>query len=190
MAIVTEESTSKRIKTRNWDIHYHEAGEGHPLVLVHGGGPGASAWSNYNPNIATLARKYRVLAVDLPGWGKSQAVTYDRRDNSGALAEFLEALGISQAAFVGNSMGGALLARAAIQPTPLFDAVVTIEDVTNAKPAPDLFLEAARRMEALPQTCVVFEDSREGLEAARRAGMVAIDVATLGSAASSVMFQC
>jgi beta-phosphoglucomutase-like phosphatase (HAD superfamily) len=73
---------------------------------------------------------------------------------------------------------------------PLFDAVVTIEDVTNAKPAPDLFLEAARRMKALPQTCVVFEDSREGLEAARRAGMVAIDVATLVPAASSVMFQC
>lgn len=126
MAIVTEASTSKTIKTRNWDIHYHEAGAGHPLVLVHGGGPGASAWSNYNPNIAKLAEKYRVLAIDLPGWGKSQAVNYDRRDNSGALAEFLEALGIAKAAFVGNSMGGSSCIRLAYERPELVSHLVTM----------------------------------------------------------------
>ncbi len=62
---------------------------------------------------------------------------------------------------------------------PLFDAVVTIDDVPRAKPAPDLFLEAARRLGAAPGACLVFEDSREGLEAAHRAGMRAIDVTTL-----------
>ncbi len=61
----------------------------------------------------------------------------------------------------------------------LFDAVVTIDDVAKAKPAPDLFLEAARRLGVAPGSCLVFEDSREGLEAAQRAGMRAIDVATL-----------
>ncbi|WP_020656207.1 alpha/beta fold hydrolase [Massilia niastensis] len=126
MAILTEESTSKRIKTKNWDIHYHEAGAGHPLVLVHGGGPGASSWSNYNPNIATLAEKYRVLAIDLPGWGKSQAVTYDKRDNSGVLAEFLEALGIAQAAFVGNSMGGSSCIRLAYERPELVSHLITM----------------------------------------------------------------
>jgi 2-hydroxy-6-oxonona-2,4-dienedioate hydrolase len=126
MAIVTEESTSKRIKTRNWDIHYHEAGKGYPLVLVHGGGPGASSWSNYNPNIPTLAEKYRVLAIDLPGWGKSQAVTYDKRDNSGVLAEFLEALGITQAAFVGNSMGGSSCIRLAYERPDLVSHLITM----------------------------------------------------------------
>jgi 2-hydroxy-6-oxonona-2,4-dienedioate hydrolase len=126
VAIVTEASTSKTIKTRNWDIHYHEAGAGHPLVLVHGGGPGASAWSNYNPNIAKLAEKYRVLAIDLPGWGKSQAVNYDRRDNSGALAEFLEALGIAKAAFVGNSMGGSSCIRLAYERPELVSHLVTM----------------------------------------------------------------
>lgn len=126
MADITEASTSKRIKTKNWDIHYHEAGEGHPLVLVHGGGPGASSWSNYNPNIATLAKKYRVLAVDLPGWGKSQAVHYEQRDNSGALAEFLEALGIERAAFVGNSMGGSSCIRLAYERPELVSHLITM----------------------------------------------------------------
>jgi 2-hydroxy-6-oxonona-2,4-dienedioate hydrolase len=126
MTTVTEEGTSKRIKTKNWDVHYHDAGEGHPLVLVHGGGPGASSWSNYSPNIPTLAKKYRVLAIDLPGWGKSQAVTYDKRDNSGVLAEFLEALGIQKAAFIGNSMGGSSCIRLAYERPELVSHLITM----------------------------------------------------------------
>lgn len=64
----------------------------------------------------------------------------------------------------------------AIGLTPLFDAIVTIEDVRQGKPAPDLFLEAARRLGVSPTGCVVYEDSDEGLEAARQAGMRAVDV--------------
>ena len=59
---------------------------------------------------------------------------------------------------------------------PLFDTVVTIEDVARPKPAPDLFLEAARRLEIEPSLCVVFEDSPQGIEAAKNAGMQAINV--------------
>ena len=59
----------------------------------------------------------------------------------------------------------------------LFDAVVTIEDVRGrGKPAPDIFLEAARRLRVRPNECTVFEDSDEGIEAARLAGMSATDV--------------
>ena len=58
----------------------------------------------------------------------------------------------------------------------LFAAVVTIEDVGHGKPAPDLFLQAARRLRVPPAACVVFEDTDQGLEAARRAGMAARDV--------------
>ena len=63
--------------------------------------------------------------------------------------------------------------------TKLFATVVTIEDVTRPKPAPDLFLEAARRLGVAPSRCCVFEDSPQGLEAARNAGMLAIDVRTV-----------
>lgn len=59
----------------------------------------------------------------------------------------------------------------------LFDAVVTIEDVRGrGKPAPDIFLEAARRLRVRPNECTVFEDSDDGIEAARLAGMSATDV--------------
>lgn len=58
----------------------------------------------------------------------------------------------------------------------LFDTVVVAEDVAAGKPAPDVFLEAARRMGVAAERCVVFEDSDEGLEGARRAGMDARDI--------------
>lgn len=65
--------------------------------------------------------------------------------------------------------------------TSLFDTIVTAEEVARPKPAPDLFLEAARRLAATPERCLILEDSTEGLEAARRAGMHAIEVASLTS---------
>jgi beta-phosphoglucomutase-like phosphatase (HAD superfamily) len=59
---------------------------------------------------------------------------------------------------------------------PLFDFVVVASDVAVGKPAPDIFLEAARKMGVRPERCVVFEDSDEGLEAARLAGMDGRDI--------------
>jgi len=59
---------------------------------------------------------------------------------------------------------------------PLFYTIVTAADVERAKPAPDVYLEAARRMRVKPERVVVFEDSNEGLEAAYRAGMRAFDI--------------
>jgi beta-phosphoglucomutase-like phosphatase (HAD superfamily) len=58
----------------------------------------------------------------------------------------------------------------------LFSTIVTADDVAHGKPSPDVYLEAARRMNVSPTRCVVFEDSDEGLEAARRAGMKAKDI--------------
>ncbi len=58
----------------------------------------------------------------------------------------------------------------------LFDAMVTAEDVTRGKPAPDIFLEAARRLGVPPDRCVGFEDGDLGLQSVRAAGMVAVDV--------------
>ncbi|HEY4331622.1 MAG TPA: HAD family phosphatase [Ilumatobacteraceae bacterium] len=59
-----------------------------------------------------------------------------------------------------------------------FDAVVCAEDTDRHKPDPDVFLEAARRLGVASETCVVFEDSDLGLEAARRAHMVGVDIRT------------
>lgn len=58
----------------------------------------------------------------------------------------------------------------------LFEVVVTCEDVTHQKPAPDIFLKAAERMGVAPEKCLGFEDSELGMESIRRAGMLAIHV--------------
>lgn len=60
-----------------------------------------------------------------------------------------------------------------------FGAVVTSEDVAHQKPAPDIFLEAARRLGVAPENCRAYEDTDIGLEAIRKAGMDAVDVRTL-----------
>ena len=62
----------------------------------------------------------------------------------------------------------------------LFVDVVTSEDVENQKPAPDIFLEAARRIGVQPQHCRAFEDTDLGMQAIRAAGMDAVDVRTFG----------
>jgi beta-phosphoglucomutase-like phosphatase (HAD superfamily) len=61
----------------------------------------------------------------------------------------------------------------------LFQAVVTSEDVQHQKPAPDIFLEAARRIGVAAHLCRAYEDTDLGMRAIRAAGMEAIDVRTL-----------
>ncbi len=61
----------------------------------------------------------------------------------------------------------------------LFDAIVTSEDVTNQKPAPDIFLEAARRIGIAPHQCRGYEDTDLGMQSIIAAGMEAVDVRLL-----------
>lgn len=63
--------------------------------------------------------------------------------------------------------------------TDCFATMVAVDDVQHSKPAPDIFLEAARRLALPPEQCHVFEDAELGLEAARRAGMSVTDVRPL-----------
>jgi len=67
---------------------------------------------------------------------------------------------------------------------PYFQQIVSAEDVTHGKPDPEVFLLAARQLDAAPERCVVFEDAHVGLEAARAAGMKVIGVATTHPAES------
>lgn len=106
-AELTAESTSRFVQTDVHRIHYHEAGSGHPVILLHGSGPGSTGWSNFRTNIAALAQDFHVLAVDMPGWGDSTTQTPETGyDHVAALVAFMDALDIERAALVGNSMGG------------------------------------------------------------------------------------
>lgn len=122
MSVHTAESTSRFIDAGGIKIHYHdsEAGE-HTLVLLHGGGPGASAWSNYRSNFPFLAERHRVLAFDAPHFGESDKPMTAYQDTeyyAELIGEALDKLGVTSADFVGNSMGGTIsLTLALTRPT-------------------------------------------------------------------------
>jgi 2-hydroxy-6-oxonona-2,4-dienedioate hydrolase len=106
MTTLTDESTSRYVTTPSGKIHYNDAGEGHPVILLHGSGAGASGWSNFRPNIEPLSGRFRVLAMDAPGWGRSDAALPETYDHPRAVLDVMNALDIDKAALVGNSMGG------------------------------------------------------------------------------------
>jgi len=87
---------------------YLEAGQGYPVVLLHGGEFGVSAEIGWERNIAALATHHRVLAPDMLGFGDSAKVI-DFNDGRGMrirhIARFCEAVGVESAHFIGNSMG-------------------------------------------------------------------------------------
>lgn len=131
MLQITEAGTSKFIDTPSGRIHYHDVGGGPVLVLLHGSGPGATAWSNYAPNLPYLGQFFRCLAVDMPGWGKSDTVTKEERDHVAAAVHLLDALGVDKAAFIGNSMGGATSIRFAALHPERITHLVTMGAGTN-----------------------------------------------------------
>jgi 2-hydroxy-6-oxonona-2,4-dienedioate hydrolase len=106
-----EQSTSRLVQTAKWRLHYNEAGKGEPVIMLHGMGPGATAWSNFHQNFQELARHYHVILLDFPGFGKSDpficSETSRHVANAEAVKFLMDALGIDRAALVGNSMGGA-----------------------------------------------------------------------------------
>ncbi|MBB5856808.1 4,5:9,10-diseco-3-hydroxy-5,9,17-trioxoandrosta-1(10),2-diene-4-oate hydrolase [Amycolatopsis umgeniensis] len=100
-------------------LHYHEAGVEHPetVILLHGGGPGASAWSNFGRNLPVFAKNYRTLAIDQPGFGRSGKPTEHPqyfRHSADAVVGLMDELGIERAHFVGNSLGGGASVRLAL----------------------------------------------------------------------------
>lgn len=109
--------TAGTLRVGHRDIFVTQAGTGAPLVLLHGGGPGASGVSNYSRNIDSLARHFRVIVPDMPGYGQSTK-GIDGTDPFGDLALFvrglLDALDIPSAHLVGNSYGGAAALRCAL----------------------------------------------------------------------------
>src|SRR6201988_5081673 len=122
-AKISFESTSRYAEVRGkgpaMRLHYHEAGVGNSeiVVLLHGGGPGASSWSNFSKNIAVLAQHFHVLAVDQPGYGHSDKHTEHEQYNrysATALLNLFDHLGIERAALVGNSLGGGTAVRFAL----------------------------------------------------------------------------
>ena len=91
--------------------NYHEAGAGRAVVLLHGSGPGVTAWQNWQRIIPRLAERYRVIAPDIVGFGFSPKPEGEKPGIKLWLAHLegiLDALEIEEATLVGNSFGGTL----------------------------------------------------------------------------------
>lgn len=100
------------IQVGEFQVNYHDQGEGRPVLLLHGSGAGVSAWANWRATMPELAAFRRVLAPDLVGFGYTEVPEdYQFRHMDSWVEQiigFLDALDIEQADFVGNSFGASL----------------------------------------------------------------------------------
>ncbi|PNG95676.1 hypothetical protein SMF913_11701 [Streptomyces malaysiensis] len=142
-ALPTMRETTYDIAGRQ--IFAAETGDGPPVLLLHGGGPGASGVSTYARNITELAEEHRVIVPDLPGYGRSTK-GIDRTDPFGFLADgirgLLDRLGLEKAHLVGNSYGASCSLRLALDTPDRVDRMVLMGPggigTTRSLPTPGL----------------------------------------------------
>lgn len=138
--------------------NYHDLGSGAPVLLIHGSGPGVSAWANWRLSMPTIAERNRVVALDVVGFGYTERPTgfsYTRSEWERHILGFLDALGIEKASIVGNSFGGGMAMSLAISHPDRVDRMV-------------LMGSSALRFELTPALDEIW-GLRPGLENMRRA---------------------
>ncbi|MES3636580.1 alpha/beta fold hydrolase [Mycobacterium intracellulare] len=112
MTIAPHLIDGKITQAGDYRIHYHELGEGPAVIMLHGAGPGATSWANYQGNIEAFAQSHRTILVDMPGFGGSDEITSMDEPattiRARVLRDLMDNLGIERASFVGNSYGGAV----------------------------------------------------------------------------------
>lgn len=130
MSELSFESTSNFLDTPKGRLHYHVAGDGPPLLLLHGSGPGVSGWANFRGNLPVFAEHFTTYLLDMPGAGKSYSPDVNPMMAApGAVLDFLDGLGLGPLPIVGNSMGGAIAARIAADHPERVSRLATIGGV-------------------------------------------------------------
>lgn len=120
------------INAANIETNYHDAGEGQPLVLFHGSGPGVSAFANWRLVISPLSKNFRVVAPDMVGFGfseKPEGLQYNMQTWLNHALGILDALEIEKAHVIGNSFGGALSIALAIHAPERIERLVLMGSV-------------------------------------------------------------
>ena len=126
---------------KNGGIAWREAGHGPPVLLIHGVGLNADAWE---PQIIALAARHRVIAIDMPGHGKSDLLP----DGAGlddfvaAMAGFIDAMGLSPVPVIGHSMGALIALGLALDYPSKIAAVVALNAVYCRDPVARSAVEA------------------------------------------------
>ncbi|MFI6517685.1 alpha/beta fold hydrolase [Spirillospora sp. NPDC050679] len=124
------EATARELATDQGVLRYHEAGDGPPLLLLHGSGPGVTGWRNFSGNLPALAEHFRCLILEFPGFGVSDPTDqHPMVAASGAVLRFLDGLGLDRVDVIGNSMGGIVAARVALERPERIGRLVTVGGV-------------------------------------------------------------
>jgi 2-hydroxymuconate-semialdehyde hydrolase len=109
--------TGKSVQLGPALTNYHDIGDGAPVLLIHGSGPGVSAWANWRLPIGALSQNFRCLAPDMAGFGYStvpQGYAFTRQNWLDQLVAFLDALDVPKVHVIGNSFGGSMALALAI----------------------------------------------------------------------------
>jgi 2-hydroxymuconate-semialdehyde hydrolase len=108
----------RTVQAAGLKTNLHDVGKGSPVLMIHGSGPGVSAWANWRLNLPVLAQRARVIAPDMAGFGFSERPGGHRYTMDHWVAQavgVLDALDVERADVVGNSFGGALALALAIR---------------------------------------------------------------------------
>jgi len=114
----TNPEIGRRIVAGGIDTNYHDLGDGPPVLLIHGSGPGVTAYANWRLTMPALARQFRVIAPDMAGFGETErpaGYRYSMDNWVDHVLGLLDALGVERAHVIGNSFGGALALALAIR---------------------------------------------------------------------------
>jgi 2-hydroxymuconate-semialdehyde hydrolase len=101
----------KYIQVGEIRTHFHEDGEGEPVLLIHGSGPGVSAWANWRLVFPILSKQYKLYAPDVVGFGyteRPENINYSVDVWVNHMISFIETINLEKISIIGNSMGGAL----------------------------------------------------------------------------------
>ena len=112
--------------------NFHDLGQGAPILLIHGSGPGVSAWANWRLTMAALTPGYRCLAPDMAGFGYStvpSGYAFNRQGWLDQLIAFMDAMGLERAHVIGNSFGGSMALALAIAAPQRVDRLVLMGSV-------------------------------------------------------------
>lgn len=118
---------ANNIKTGSFNTNYHDIGSGEVVVLIHGSGPGVSSYANWRFTMPELAKKFRVIAPDMVGFGYSdrpENIIYSMDVWVQQIIDLMDALGLQKVNLVGNSFGGALALALAIRYPNRFEKIV------------------------------------------------------------------
>ena len=132
MTVAADPEVGKIVSANGIATNYLEAGAGDPLVFIHGSGPGVTAYANWRLSLPLLADRFHCFAPDMVGFGFTErpaGITYGLQIWVDQVLGFLDALGLERVSLVGNSFGGAIALRFAVEHPDRLDKLVLMGSV-------------------------------------------------------------